>query len=308
MTNDEKAVARLKIYPFYNQPERNFYLYKGINSVGRDPNVCKVWLTEDFICRVHMHIDVQDEFIFIQDEVKRPGEKPTTFSRHVMELNTWYDCSPDKRYKLAGLLTLSEMRRLNEAEQEAAPRKDYITPEQQTAIDNRTHMEVTFVGEGPTVHNTQPSAPSIEMPDYYDLNPRSRGSSYSSRPPSAPVYEHEGDHIRAPCDDSFEPTHRIEDLTQVVREVEYDLSQSISNVSRSIFLPPAPIIPGVPADVTLPRPIVSGGPGLSNASSIPRRCGRRSSGQARRRRENQNNTSRTHGQSATSTEAWCRKL
>ncbi|KAF9536300.1 hypothetical protein EC957_011659, partial [Mortierella hygrophila] len=134
-----------------------------------------------------------------------------------MELNTWYNCTPDKRYKLAGLLTFS-VRRLNETEQEAAPRKGYITPEQQTAINNRTHMDVTFVAEGPTIHNAQPSAPSIAIPGYYDLNPSSRGSSYSSSSASAFVYEYEGDHIRAPCDDSFEPTRTIEDLTQVVRE------------------------------------------------------------------------------------------
>ncbi|KAG9061801.1 hypothetical protein KI688_006952 [Linnemannia hyalina] len=53
-------------------------------------------LVVDFIRRVHMHIDVQDEFIFIQDEVKRPGEKSTTFCiSQVMELNTWYPCTPD---------------------------------------------------------------------------------------------------------------------------------------------------------------------------------------------------------------------
>ncbi|KAG9061007.1 hypothetical protein KI688_007837 [Linnemannia hyalina] len=149
----------------------------------------------------------------------------------------------------------------------------YITPEQQTAINNRTHMDVTFVGEGPTVHNTQPSAPSIVIPAYYDLNPGSRGSSYSSRSASPSLYEYEDDPIRAPCDDSFEPTHIIEDVTQVVREVQYVregpnvLSQSIFDLSQSIFLPPAPIIPGIPADVTLPRPIIRGGPGFFNSSS-----------------------------------------
>lgn len=52
----EKAVARLKIWQFHDVPERIFYLYKGINYVGRDPSMCNVWLSDDFICRVHMYI------------------------------------------------------------------------------------------------------------------------------------------------------------------------------------------------------------------------------------------------------------
>ncbi|KAF9543755.1 hypothetical protein EC957_000450 [Mortierella hygrophila] len=122
----EKAVAKLKISSqFDNQPVRIFYLYKGINSVGRDPNLCNVWLTENFICRVHMYINVQDEFIFIRDGVKRPGKKPTTLSAstpttHIMERDDWYQCTQ---------------------------KMGYITPEQQTAIYNGTHMDETFVGE-----------------------------------------------------------------------------------------------------------------------------------------------------------------
>ncbi|KAF9538035.1 hypothetical protein EC957_007292 [Mortierella hygrophila] len=261
MDDDEKAVAQLKIHRFHDQPERIFYLYKGINTVGRDPNVCNIWLTDDFICRVHMYINVQDMFIFIRDEAKRPGERPTLFCiSQVMELNTWYPCTPDMRYKLAGVLTLSDVRRLTEAEQEAAPRKGYITPEQQEAIDNRTYLEETFVGDGPPELDTQPSAPLIVMPSYYNLNPSSRGSSYNSRSASAPRYEREGDHIRAPSDHSFDSTQKLEDLTQVVREER-------RNSNRRVSLPPALIVPGAPADVTLPRPNVRGGPGCFNPPS-----------------------------------------
>ncbi|KAG9065054.1 hypothetical protein KI688_002375 [Linnemannia hyalina] len=261
MDDGEKAVAILRISQFHNTPERIFYLYKGINYVGRDPTMCNVWLTDDFICRVHMYINVQDMFIFIRDEAKRPGERSTTFCiSQVMELNTWYPCTPDMRYKLAGVLTLSDVRRLTEAEQEVAPRKGHITPEQQAAIDNRTYMEETFVGDGPPELNTQPSAPSIVMPSYYNLNPSSRGSSYNSRSASAPRYEREDDHIRAPSDHSFDSTQKLEDLTQVVREER-------RNSNRSISLPPALIVPGAPADVTLPRPNVRGGPGCFNPPS-----------------------------------------
>ncbi|KAF8944553.1 Mediator of DNA damage checkpoint protein 1 [Haplosporangium gracile] len=256
----EKAVARVKVYAFHMQPEQTFYLYKGINFVGRDPNECTVWLTDDFICRVHMIINVQDMFIFIQDAPKRPGEKPTTFYvNQIMELNTWYPCNPDMKFKLAGLLTLFDVTRLTTEEQEAAPRKGYITPEQQMAIDNKTYMEETFVGEGPTEHNTQPSAPPILMPSYYNQNHNTRGSSYNSRSASAPGYEREGDHIRAPSDHSFDSTQRIEDLTQVVREERH-------RSSRRISLPPIQPLEGVSADITLPRPI-RGGPGCFNRPS-----------------------------------------
>ncbi|KAG0050040.1 Mediator of DNA damage checkpoint protein 1 [Linnemannia elongata] len=164
------------------------------------------------------------------------------------------------RYKLAGVLTLSDVRRLTEAEQEEAPRKGYISPEQQKAIENGTHLNVTFVGEGPTEHNTQPLAPPIVMPSYYTLNSSSRGTSYNSRSASAPGYEREGDHIRAPSDHSFDSTQRIEDLTQVVREEG-------RSSDRRVSLPPALIVPGAPADVTLPRPNIKGGPGCFNAPS-----------------------------------------
>lgn len=121
-------------------------------------------------------------------------------------------------------------------------------------------MEETFVGEGLIEHNTQPSAPPIVMPSYYNLNPSSRGSSYNSRSASAPGYEREGDHIRAPSDHSFDSTQRIEDLTQVVREEG-------RNSNRRVSLPPALVVPGAPADVTLPRPNIRGGPGCFNAPS-----------------------------------------
>ncbi|KAG0285313.1 Mediator of DNA damage checkpoint protein 1 [Linnemannia gamsii] len=174
------------------------------------------------------------------------GAKPTTFyNSQIMERDTWYPCNPDMRFKLANLLTM-EVVRLTEAEQEVAPRKrDNISQERQTAIENKTYLDETFVGEGPNEHNIQPSPPDIIEPIYYS---NISGSSFRSRTASTPRRELEGDHIRPPSDHSFESTQRMEDLTQVVREEAY-------MPHRKVALPLAHVIPGLSPDITLPRPM-----------------------------------------------------
>jgi hypothetical protein len=56
---NQKAVARVKIHLFHETPERIFYLFKGLNYVGRDPSICNVWLPESYICRIHLAISKQ---------------------------------------------------------------------------------------------------------------------------------------------------------------------------------------------------------------------------------------------------------
>ncbi|KAF9134465.1 hypothetical protein BGW39_006925 [Mortierella sp. 14UC] len=272
--DDNKAVARLKISKFRNEPERSFFLYKGINVVGRDPLKCNVWLTEDFIGREHLYIDVIDEEdIMVQDGPKAKGQTPTIFvnKNRVLEQNSFYEFTTTRKMKVAGLL-MCQLEPITQEEREAAPLKGVRSEAREKAIKDGTHMLDTFVGEGGTDHHPRSSRLPITPFNESKGNNRrisnthSSGSNNNSSSPqrarstSMQDFEPMCPRFRTPGSElSLDSTQIIPDLTQVIREEE-------PKPRWREPLPERPVIPGLSPDITLQRPI-RGGPGCFTGNS-----------------------------------------
>ncbi|KAF9906200.1 Mediator of DNA damage checkpoint protein 1 [Linnemannia zychae] len=272
--DDNRAVARLKFGNFRNEPERSFFLYKGLNVVGRDPLRCNVWLTEDFICREHLYIDVNDEEdIMVQDGPKPRGQTPTMFvnKNRILEQNSFYELTTTRKMKVAGLLTC-QLEHITQEEREAAPLKEVRSEAREKAIQEGTHMLDTFVGEGGTDHRPRnsrlPITPFGESKgntrrisnthssgsnNNSNSSHRARSTSMQDFEPMCPPYRASG------SEHSLDSTQVIPDLTQVLREEEPKLRWREP-------LPERPVIPGLSPDITLQRPI-RGGPGYFNGNS-----------------------------------------
>ncbi|KAG0280759.1 Mediator of DNA damage checkpoint protein 1 [Linnemannia exigua] len=268
--DDKKAVARLKIHKFRDQPERLFYLYKGVNTLGRDPFRCNIWLTEEYICREHLYIDVVDEDdILVQDGAKpkvstllpttrfKPGQIRTMFGLKVMESNTYYEFSTTRKLKLANLLTC-QVEKITKEERETAPLKGVRSEAAQKAIELNTHMNETFVGGGFSDLHTRSSRDDRRRSHTDSNNSNNNRNSDSPQRARSTSMQYDdplgSPRFRAPgSEHSFDSTQVIPDLTQVVHEEEY-------RPRRREPLADRPVIPGLSPDITLQRP-VRGGPG-----------------------------------------------
>ncbi|KAK3847054.1 MAG: hypothetical protein J3R72DRAFT_209893 [Linnemannia gamsii] len=256
--DDKKAVARLKIDKFRDQPERLFYLYKGINTLGRDPFRCNIWLTEEYICREHLYIDVvEEDDILVRDGAKPKGQIRTLFGSKVMEPDTYYEFSTTRKLKLANLLSC-HVEKITEEERETAPLKGERSEAAQRAMDLNTHMNETFVGGGFSdlhLRSSRDDRRRSHTDSSNSNNNRHSDSPQRARSTSMQLEEPlGGPRFRAPGSElSFDSTQLIPDLTQVIHEEEY-------RPRRREPLADRPVIPGLSPDITLQRP-VRGGPG-----------------------------------------------
>ncbi|KAG0373369.1 hypothetical protein BGX24_011797 [Mortierella sp. AD032] len=257
--DDSMAVAILRIAKFRLLPERVFYLYKGLNIVGRDPYRCTVSLYEEFISRAHLYLDVAPPLVWVKDGAKRPGQIATCIavdetSRLSMDPDSWYEFNPARKLKIANLLT-AFLELLSDEERNEAPRKGYVSEEAQRIMDDKVNLDETFVEGGPVAPSHQSSRPSIEPIDYHNNVDNGCGNS-TIEDEEKPLSNHH----------SIEPSYHSQDSTQVIPELTLVVREEKYRPRRYDRLPDYPRIPGVSPDITLQRPVM-GGPGRFNADS-----------------------------------------
>ncbi|KAF9278508.1 Mediator of DNA damage checkpoint protein 1 [Mortierella alpina] len=127
MDTRERPVARMQVRMFDNF-KGSFYLYPGINFVGRDAHSVQVFMPHYFISRHHLEIECREKGpLWVKDLPKSRGQPSSRINGSDMRREAWYELLPGRELVLGGLVHCF-IEELSADEQKNGPSKSEVNP------------------------------------------------------------------------------------------------------------------------------------------------------------------------------------
>ncbi|KAF9956059.1 hypothetical protein BGZ70_010043, partial [Mortierella alpina] len=127
MDTRERPVARMQVRMF-DSFKGSFYLYPGINFVGRDAHSVQVFIPHYFISRHHLEIECREKGpLWVKDLPKSRNQPSSRINGSEMRRDAWYELLPGREIVLGGLVHCF-MEELSADEQRNGPSKSEVNP------------------------------------------------------------------------------------------------------------------------------------------------------------------------------------
>ncbi|KAF9107285.1 Mediator of DNA damage checkpoint protein 1 [Mortierella sp. GBA35] len=164
---DRKAVAKLKLHKFRDEEDQYFYLYKGTNKVGRNPE-CDVWLKDDFVSREHLEIDIEEDgTAMAMVTTVTQHLRPCYVGTKTMKPGCYYEFTGKRKLKVAGS-RVCELMKLGATDIDP-PLKGEKSAEALEAIEKGSCRKPTFVEESKSGGKQQSSQPNSRQDRHQEL-------------------------------------------------------------------------------------------------------------------------------------------
>ncbi|KAF9952492.1 hypothetical protein BGZ72_006179 [Mortierella alpina] len=127
MDTRERPVARMQVRMF-DGFMGSFYLYPGINFVGRDAHSVQVFMPHCFISRHHLEIECREKGpLWVKDLARSRGQPSSRINGGDMRKEAWYELLPGRELVLGGLVHCF-IDELSAEEQQNGPSKSEVNP------------------------------------------------------------------------------------------------------------------------------------------------------------------------------------